>query len=251
MPNGSRHRRVAAPVALLAALAVAIGGGSSAWSVNPDESGVADGGVAPSVVAPVQLEHLELVALRAQSNGSTATPRFDTRLAATMARGSVVAGIVAAATRAPSGPPAPTKAPVVRAQSSAPARYSGTNHLWIPALHISRPVILFPCSRKRAPDNYVYRWGCAGRNNVYLMGHAWGVMKPLHDAYYAGRLHKGMLAYYADGAGRVRTYAVTTWRVVSASDSAWAIASQRVPSMTLQTCVGTLRLNVRLVEVGS
>ena len=246
-----RHRRAAAPVALIAALAIAIGGGSSAWSVNPGESLVADGGVAASAVAPVQLEHLELVALRAQSNGSTAAPRFDTRLAASLARGSVAAGIVVAATRPSSPSPAATKAPAVRAPASASSRYSGTNHLWIPSLHISRPVLLFPCSRARKPDNFVYRWGCAGRNNVYLMGHAWGVMKPLHDAYLAGRLHKGMLAYYADGAGRVRTYAVTTWRLVSPADSAWAIASQRVPSMTLQTCVGTLRLNVRLVEVGS
>ena len=124
--------------------------------------------------------------------------------------------------------------------------------MWIPALGISRPVRLFECTRKREPDNYMYRWGCAGTNNVYLLGHAWGVMKPLHDAYEAGRLEVGMLAFYADGNGRIRAYAVTEWRVVDPVDSGWAIASQRVPSMTLQTCVGprgVLRLNVRLVEV--
>ena len=42
-------------------------------------------------------------------------------------------------------------------------------------------------TRARA-RHYVYRWGCAGTNNVYLMGHAWGV-SPLHDAYVCGRLH--------------------------------------------------------------
>jgi sortase (surface protein transpeptidase) len=61
-----------------------------------------------------------------------------------------------------------------------------------------------------------------------------------------------MLVKYADGSGRVRTYRITTWRVVDPVDSAWALASQKVPSMTLQTCVGRNgddRLNVRLVIV--
>ena len=42
--------------------------------------------------------------------------------------------------------------------------------------------------------------------------------------------------------------------MISANDAAWAIASQPRPSMTLQTCVGadgSLRLNVRLVQVNS
>ena len=69
---------------------------------------------------------------------------------------------------------------------------------------MSRSVSSFACSRSREPDNYVYRWGCAGANNVYLLGHAWGVMKPLHDAYTSGRLKVGMKVWYADGNGRVR-----------------------------------------------
>jgi hypothetical protein len=84
------------------------------------------------------------------------------------------------------------------------------------------------------------------------MGHAYGVMKPLHDAYVRGRLHVGMIAMYADGAGHIRAYRVTTWRVVNPLYIGWAIASQSVPSMTLQTCVGPngrLRLIVRLVAV--
>ncbi|MEO5703618.1 MAG: sortase [Candidatus Limnocylindrales bacterium] len=130
--------------------------------------------------------------------------------------------------------------------------YEGRNHFWIPSLGISKRVYTFECTRARDPDNYMYRWGCAGRNNVYILGHASSVMKPLYDAYYSGKLRVGMIAIYADGAGRIRAYRVTEWRVVDPVDSHWAIANQSVPSMTLQTCVGPKgvdRLNVRLVAV--
>ncbi|HET9456285.1 MAG TPA: sortase [Candidatus Limnocylindrales bacterium] len=131
--------------------------------------------------------------------------------------------------------------------------YRGRNHVWIPALGINRSVSPFPCSRSRAPDDYVYRWGCAGRNNVYLMGHAHSVFKPLHDAFVSGRLRKGLKVYYADSTGRVRTYAVSWWKTTRPTTSAsWAWAAQSRPSMTLQTCVGAksaFRLMVRLVAV--
>ena len=131
--------------------------------------------------------------------------------------------------------------------------YSGRNRFWIPSLDMSYPVKLFACTRKREPDHYMYRWGCAGRNNVYILGHASSVMKPLHDLFERGDLEVGMVALYADGDGNVRAYRVTEWRVVDPVDSHWAIAHQPVPSMTLQTCVGkdgVDRLNVRLVAVG-
>jgi hypothetical protein len=133
-------------------------------------------------------------------------------------------------------------------------RYTGTNHVWMPTLGINRRVYSFPCSRGTSPDNLVYRWGCSGRNNVYLLGHAYGVFKALHDAYSHGKLRVGMPVIYADGHGRVRLYRVVTWRVVNPRNATWAIASQPVPSMTLQTCVGpkgSLRLNVRLVLADS
>lgn len=134
-----------------------------------------------------------------------------------------------------------------------PASYAGRNHVWIPTLGINRSVAAFPCSRTRPPDNLMYRWGCAGTNNVYLMGHAYGVMKPLHDAYVSGRLKVGMKAWYADGGGTVHVYAVTWWKLTRPTTAAsWAWASQSAPSMTLQTCVGAnseYRLMVRLVEV--
>ncbi len=137
--------------------------------------------------------------------------------------------------------------------SSDSAAYAGSNHVWIPALRINRSVSFFPCNRTRPPDNRVYRWGCAGANNVYLMGHAYSVFDPLHDAYVAGRLRVGMKAWYADSKGRVRVYAVKWWKVTLPTNSSWAWAAQGRPSMTLQTCVGAnskYRLVVRLVEVG-
>ncbi len=152
-----------------------------------------------------------------------------------------------------SAKPAVAAAPATRPAATT-ASYRGTNRVWIPSLGINRSVSLFPCSRTRPPDNFVYRWGCAGRNNVYLLGHAYSVFKPLHDAYVSGRLAKGMKVIHADGAGRVSTYSVIWWRVVKPTTAAsWAWAAQTRPSMTLQTCVGPrseLRLMVRLVQVG-
>ena len=136
------------------------------------------------------------------------------------------------------------------AQKAAAVTYSGRNHFWIPSLGVSRSVESFSCTRSTPPANLVYRWGCAGRNNVYIFGHAWGVMKPLHDAYVSGRLKVGMTAVYADGTGRVHTYRVTEIRVVTPDVVDWAIAAQATPSMTLQTCVGAnrdRRLLVRLI----
>jgi hypothetical protein len=139
----------------------------------------------------------------------------------------------------------------VRVAVAVAPRYTGRNHMWMPALGINRTVYTFPCTRSVPPDNLVYRWGCAGANNVYLLGHAWGVFKPLHDAYVSGRLRVGMEVIYADGAGRIRHYRITTWRVVLPTDGSWIGAMSR-PTMILQTCVGansTYRLNVKLVAV--
>jgi hypothetical protein len=132
-------------------------------------------------------------------------------------------------------------------------KLKGRNHFWFPALGINRSVSGYACSRSSALANVMYRWGCAGRNNVYIMGHAWGVMKPLHDAYVNGRLRVGMKTYYADGSGRVHAYRIKWWKLTRPTTSAsWAWASLSTPSMTLQTCIGKnseYRLMVRLVEV--
>ncbi len=142
-------------------------------------------------------------------------------------------------------------APARRAAPASRPAYVGTNHMWMPALDINRALYLFSCTRSTALDNLVYRWGCAGRNNIYLMGHAWGVFKPLHDAYVQGRLRVGMEVIYADGSGRIHHYRITTWRVVLPTDTSW-IGDMSRPTMILQTCIGansTYRLNVKLVAV--
>jgi len=168
-------------------------------------------------------------------------PFLDARIAAERAAAEAAARAAAEAKAA---------AEKAAAQKAAAPTYSGKNHFWIPSLGLSRSVETFACTRSTPPANRVYRWGCAGANNVYLFGHAWGVMKPLHDAYVSGRLKVGMTTVYADGNGRVRTYRVTEIRVVTPDVVDWAIAAQAVPSMTLQTCVGAnsdRRLLVRLV----
>jgi sortase (surface protein transpeptidase) len=143
--------------------------------------------------------------------------------------------------------------PTRATREPAPTTFHGTNHVWIPALGVSRGVSIFPCSRQQAPANYVYRWGCAGTNNVYLLGHAYGVFKALHDAYYNGRLKVGLTVIYANASGAVHTYRVTWWRVVKPTTAAkWAWASLASPSMTLQTCLGAhseYRLMIRLLQV--
>jgi Sortase family. len=143
---------------------------------------------------------------------------------------------------------APTPAKTTRPAAAA-ATYDGRNHVWIPRLGVSRSITFFSCTSKAYPGDRVYRWGCAGSNNVYLFGHAGSVFKPLHDAYESGRLAKGMALYYAGDDGVVHAYTVRWWKVTTPDKGAWAYASQSTPSLTLQTCVGTrgqYRLVVRL-----
>jgi Sortase domain len=135
---------------------------------------------------------------------------------------------------------------------SSAASYRGKNRMWFPALGISRSVYFFPCSSNSYPGNVVYRWGCAGSNNVYLFAHAHSAFKPLHDAYVNGRLKKGMKVSYADSKGKVRTYKLIWWKVTTPTKGGFAFAAQSRPSLTLQTCVGAksqYRLIVRFVQV--
>ena len=135
---------------------------------------------------------------------------------------------------------------------SSSASYGGKNRMWFPALGISRSVYFFPCSSNAYPGNVVYRWGCAGSNNVYLFAHAHSAFKPLHDAYVNGRLRKGMKVSYADSKGKVRTYKLIWWKVTTPTKGGFAFAAQSRPSLTLQTCVGAksqYRLIVRFVQV--
>jgi Sortase domain len=147
-------------------------------------------------------------------------------------------------------PPKPAPRPIIHVTVG--SAYKGHNHAWIPALGVSRSVSWYPCGATSAPGLGLYRWGCAGANNVYLLAHAYSAFQSLHDAYVSGRLRKGMRATYADGSGHVRTYAVVWWRLTTPDNGAFAYAAQARPSMTLQTCVGSrsqYRLIVRLVAV--
>ena len=60
------------------------------------------------------------------------------------------------------------------------------------ARHQPLGLLLLRARTTSYPGNVVYRWGCAGSNNVYLFAHAHSAFKPLHDAYVNGRLRKGM-----------------------------------------------------------
>lgn len=143
-------------------------------------------------------------------------------------------------------------APKPRDAKPAGTAYRGRNHVWMPSLRIDRSISFYSCSNQSYPGNRVYRWGCAGSNNVYLFGHASSVFKPLHDAYVGGRLRKGAVLYYADGAGKVHTYRVSWWKLTTATKGTWAYQPQSRSSLTLQTCIGAqnqYRLIVRLTEV--
>lgn len=179
------------------------------------------------------------------------------RIATTTASRPLVASIPAGWTSRPrTAAPEPKPTAIAKGSAAAAAKAGamrGRNHVWIPALGISKSVSGYSCSSGYYPGNRVYRWGCAGGNNVYLFGHAHSVFKPLHDAYVRGRLRKGMKVYYAGSDGKVATYAVRWWRLTTPENGAWAYAAQSRPSLTLQTCVGArsqYRLIVRLAKVG-
>ncbi|MEA2620769.1 MAG: hypothetical protein QOC97_1542 [Chloroflexota bacterium] len=131
--------------------------------------------------------------------------------------------------------------------------FRGVYHLWIPALSLSRDIDDWGCNGGLIP-NHVEYWGCAGRNNLYLLGHAWGVFAKIHDGYHSGALRAGLTAWYADKAGRVHRYRISWVRHVRNADyaswSQWAMASTSGPVITLQTCDGATsayRILVRLV----
>jgi hypothetical protein len=239
-----RHRRFLLPLVLAAVLAGEITGIALGRSLPPTIVPVA----APAADAGTPATAPTRPADAAQTKAAGAAPTADP-IRRTTSVDTTEAPARSLLRRADHQVVAAPKAKKTQSGTS----YRGVNHVWIPTLGINRGVQSFPCSRKRPPDAGVYRWGCAGRNNVYLLSHAWSSFKPLHDAYYNGRLSKGMRVVYADGSGRVHTYSVIWWRVVAPTTAAsWAWASLSRPSMTLQTCVGAnsaYRLMVRLVQI--
>src|SRR3990172_346946 len=92
--------------------------------------------------------------------------------------------------------------------------YTGQNRFWFPTLGISQRVYGFPCSRSETPGDVVYRWGCAGENNVYQLAHNFGKFYPLYKAYYAGTLDRGLVAIYADPQGEGHYFELAWYKVV-------------------------------------
>jgi sortase (surface protein transpeptidase) len=244
-------------IALAVAIAVTTTGAASAHSNPQAEAALAKPAETGAVLAKPAVTGAVRAAI-APAAARTDVPErtIDLRREHLAPRGIAASG-AAWTGRASTDTPAPSARSQLKAVASgqgadAPAKFSGRNRVWIPALGIRRSVSFFSCSRSTYPGDRVYRWGCAGRNNVYLFGHAHSVFKPLHDAYVRGRLRKGMKAYFADGNGRVGTYKVVWWKVTTPDRGEFAYAAQSRPSMTLQTCVGArsqYRLIVRLVKV--
>jgi sortase (surface protein transpeptidase) len=238
MPRSSLSRLIAPA---LVALSIVIESSGSALAFVPPAADATAAGTSAVASAPANRSEKQAAATTSAADALT-----------TAARPSIVKSIAtewaaAAKQRAQAVKVKPVKktTTIHRATTS----YQGRNHVWIPSLGVNRSVTFFSCS-DTGVGNYVYRWGCAGRNNVYLFGHASSVFKPVHDAYTHHRLRRGMKVVYADASGRVRSYRVTFWKVVSPTGGAWAYAAQSRPSLTLQTCVGAdskYRLIVRLV----
>jgi len=147
--------------------------------------------------------------------------------------------------------PQPTSQP--RPAPAAP-QYVGHDHFWFPALGINATVTWYACSRSDYPAPIVYRWGCAGTNNVYLFGHAANAFSAVYRAFYAGTLKVGQVLIYADHAGVIHRYQLSIARLEDgriASDYRWAVGDQPVPSLTLQTCskVVGIDIEVRAIEI--
>ncbi|HEX5465375.1 MAG TPA: hypothetical protein VFW92_01740 [Candidatus Limnocylindrales bacterium] len=248
-----------------AAASVSFGPSSAtAWAAAPaaDPTGQAIYETLAQDPTPDLLAARTAVALRAEreaaaaASGPTATsepaptdaPR--TTSSRTSSRTSNTTSEPAPKKTAPKPSPKPTPKPTPK---PAPT-YSGRNHMWYPALGISHSVTWYACSASYALSySAVYRWGCAGTNNVYLMAHAGGIFGPLYTAYYAGKLKVGMLVVYADNASHIHYFKLQWWKTTPPDgDVGWAYAAQSVSSLTLQTCVGadsSLRLVARFVEV--
>ena len=199
MPPSPRARRFLTPSLLALVLAIGTVSGAVGRDAARPSTGI------PAVVARDAVLARDVVpaptgeVLAADSDGTRVAP---------------VAALVGAprerATQAATGPSLRTET-----ATSASSRYTGRNHLWMPSLKIDKSVASYACSNKSYPGNRVYRWGCAGKNNIYLFGHAHSVFRSLHDAYVGGRLKKGAKLYYADSSGQVRTYKVTWWKVTT------------------------------------
>ena len=247
------RRRTAAAVAVLAAVLatvpVAAFSGSGARSALGTVPSAAPAAVAPALGTGGRSATGSAIATRP----TTPPARYTTADLAPASAAPAVRPAAAVATSTAVGKPVQPARVATRPVARPSPVFVGRDHVWIPDLGISRSVAPFSCTRSQPPGTAVYRWGCAGANNVYLFAHAYAAFAPLHDAYVSGRLSTRLTVVYADGAGRVHRYRVAWWRLTTPDNGAFAYAALSRPGMTLQTCVGAqsqYRLIVRLVQVG-
>ena len=143
------------------------------------------------------------------------------------------------------------------AAAAKPAVTLQANQFAFPSLGIgTKHVYDFTCDSSAKLLDRLYYWGCSGTNNVYMLGHAYGIFKPLRTAYLNGTLTVGMVAYYAGADGVTREYHVTEVRreriALWSKWKDWAAGDLSAPSITLQTCDNpsdSYRILVRLVAV--
>ena len=141
-----------------------------------------------------------------------------------------------------------TPAPVVAPASVAPAPATpvssaiGPSRLSVPSLGINSGWGNTGCEDQNSLPLGVFRWTCSGANNTYLVSHNTSTFASLRQAYVAGSLRAGMIAYFSDAAGNV-----STWRLAWATDmektsevyNRWAEVggSSSTPVLTMQTCL--------------
>jgi hypothetical protein len=70
------------------------------------------------------------------------------------------------------------------------------------------PVKPVDCGEILPDATEIFSSGCAGENNLFLQGHAYGIFEPLRYAYTHDLLKKGAIAYYTNGIGQEFTYEV-------------------------------------------
>jgi Sortase domain len=235
----ARPARAAALALAISLLSAAAAGPTVAVQRAPASGPPIGLEVAPGLVAEAAIDPGLAAGLTVPPSAETAVDEIRTAAPVVVP----VVKVVARAAAKPTRPTRPTR-PVASTDE-----HRGRNHVWSSSFGLDRATTWFSCTRSQQPGYSVYRWGCAGSNNVYLFAHAGGPFHRLHDLYVGGRLRKGMAVTYADANGHVHRYTVAWWRTVLPTDGEFAYAAQSRPSMTLQTCVGKndrYRLIVRL-----
>ncbi len=134
-------------------------------------------------------------------------------------------------------------APAVAPQA-APAALKRLGVLRIPAIGIYVNVYNWGCGASIVP-NVALRWVCKSSNNMFIVGHGYGVFRPYLVAFTLKRLRVGIIATFTTPAGKTTRYKMAWTRKVLPSylwsgltGPEWAWGNTPLPSLTLQTCWG-------------